>query len=182
MHRRSIEAFHPDCVESVQAGEGSVMFWGCFLYHKMGSFIAVTMNLNQHAFSRIPNDEVLPFAIHLQEKHHLTMPVLQDYNYRVHRAKTMSECRDEQSATLSHLDWPAKSPDLNSVENLWDHLEQTAKPRNKHPRTLVELRNQLTHEWPQIDVQYIHNLVESTSPDSWCYQGKRLRHPLLDKY
>ena len=38
---------------------------------------------------------------------------------------------------LIAISWPPLSPDLNPIENLWDHMKRKIKRRS--PQTLVEL-------------------------------------------
>ncbi|KAJ8938340.1 hypothetical protein NQ318_000132, partial [Aromia moschata] len=84
-----------------------------------------------------------------------------DDNSKVHRARRICDWFNEHLRTLLHLDWPAKSPDLSPIDNLWYMLEQRVKRRNQHPRNLVDLRDQILSEWPKLDETYLHNLVDS---------------------
>ena len=59
------------------------------------------------------------------------------------------------------LPWPAKSPDLNPIEHLWDELERKLRDRPVLPRNLAELRIALTEEWNAIPMARIVRLVNS---------------------
>ncbi|GBO42020.1 hypothetical protein AVEN_38796-1 [Araneus ventricosus] len=117
--------------------------------------------MNQHLYFNILDDQVLPFSQHLNDVYALVTPIFQDDNSTVHRAGSMCDWFDEHSHTLLHLDWPAKSPDLNPIENLWDMLKRRVKRRNQHPRNLVDLRDQILSEWLKLDATYLQNLVDS---------------------
>ncbi|GBM11601.1 hypothetical protein AVEN_180149-1 [Araneus ventricosus] len=82
-------------------------------------------------------------------------------NSTVHRAGRICDWFYDHSHTLLHFDWPAKSPDLNPIENLWDILGQRVKRRNQHPRILVGLRDQILSEWPKLDATDLQNLEDS---------------------
>ncbi|GBM29268.1 hypothetical protein AVEN_155221-1 [Araneus ventricosus] len=117
--------------------------------------------MNQHVYFNIQDDQVLPFSQHLHDEYTLVTPIFQDDNSTVHRAGRICDLFDEHSHTLWHLDWSAKSPDLNPIENLWDMLEQRVKRRNQHPNSLVDLRDQILSEWLKLDGTYLQNLVSS---------------------
>lgn len=57
------------------------------------------------------------------------------------------------------LDWPANSPDLNTIENLSGRLDTITK--NRHCNTEEQLFQSLLEGWRRLDLDYIHNLILS---------------------
>jgi hypothetical protein len=53
------------------------------------------------------------------------------------------------------LPWPASSPDINIIENLWEHLDTKVRSRKVQPHNLDELWQALQEEWASIDIKYI---------------------------
>uniref|UniRef100_A0AAZ3RX87 Tc1-like transposase DDE domain-containing protein n=1 Tax=Oncorhynchus tshawytscha TaxID=74940 RepID=A0AAZ3RX87_ONCTS len=73
---------------------------------------------------------------------------LQHDNDTCHTACSM--CDFLQDRNVSVLPWPAKSPDLNPIEHLWDLLDRRVRARAITPRNVRELAGALVEEWGNI--------------------------------
>ncbi|GFU72259.1 transposable element Tcb1 transposase [Trichonephila clavipes] len=71
-----------------------------------------------------------------------------DDNARPHRANSVDECL--QSEDITHMDWPAYSPDLNPIEHVWDMLGRRIAARQPPPTCLPKLRRASLDEWCNI--------------------------------
>ncbi|GFU96828.1 transposable element Tcb2 transposase [Trichonephila clavipes] len=78
-------------------------------------------------------------------------------NVRPHRANIVDECL--QSEDITRMDWPAYSPDLNTMQNEWDMLGRRIAVRQLPPTCLPELRRALFDEWCNIPQDKIDNLI-----------------------
>ncbi len=58
------------------------------------------------------------------------------------------------------LDWPACSPDLSPIENVWRILKR--KMRQRRPRTVAHLKTCLQEEWDKITPETLHHLVSQS--------------------
>jgi transposase len=68
-----------------------------------------------------------------------------DDNARHHRALVVTDyLRDESIPTLP---WPARSPDLNPIEHIWDIIGRRVRERTPPIHTLNELEQTLHQEW-----------------------------------
>ncbi|GFW73567.1 transposable element Tcb1 transposase [Trichonephila clavipes] len=90
-------------------------------------------------------DEVLESIVRLYAAAVGPTSVLMDDNARPHRADIVDDYL--KSEGISHMAWPAYSPDLNPIENLWDDLNHAVSSRFPPPATLIELETALHEEW-----------------------------------
>jgi transposase len=61
---------------------------------------------------------------------------------------------------INVLPWPFKSPDLNPIEHLWDHLDKPVRQRQPPPQTLDQLCQMLQKEWRTIPRNNVRKLIE----------------------
>ncbi|KFM66501.1 hypothetical protein X975_13432, partial [Stegodyphus mimosarum] len=57
--------------------------------------------------------------------------------------------------------WPAYSPDLNPIENLWDALGRAVSSRFPPPATLIELETALQEEWRLLNSAVVDHIIEN---------------------
>ncbi|GFY24552.1 transposable element Tcb2 transposase [Trichonephila clavipes] len=62
---------------------------------------------------------------------------------------------------IERMDWPARSPDLNPIEHVWDFLGRRLAARTLPPVTIRELRLALQDEWAAMPQQLIDTLILS---------------------
>ncbi|GFU92872.1 transposable element Tcb2 transposase [Trichonephila clavipes] len=66
-----------------------------------------------------------------------------------------------ESEDIERMDWPARSPDLNPIEHVWDFLDRRLAARTLPPVTIRELRLALQDEWAAMPQQLIDTLILS---------------------
>ena len=58
-------------------------------------------------------------------------------------------------------DWPAKSPDVNPNEHLWDDLDQRVRRCPILPSNVIQLRQALIQKWNNIPQAEISTFIRS---------------------
>ncbi|GFS63384.1 transposable element Tcb1 transposase [Trichonephila clavipes] len=71
--------------------------------------------------------------------------VLLHDNARPHRAVIVDDYLDSEG--IARMAWPAYSPDLNPIENLWDALGRAVSSHFPPPAILIELETAQKEEW-----------------------------------
>jgi transposase len=62
---------------------------------------------------------------------------------------------------ITKMDWPAKSPDMNTIEHVWDMLDKRVKARIPPPQTTQALQTMLLEEWDNLPQELIVNNIRS---------------------
>ena len=154
--RRRGERLRDECINEVTSfGGGSVMVWAGFSAHHRTPLHHVQDNLNGQRYrDGILRPLVVPALQQIGQQ-----AVLQDDNARPHRARVVNTFL--QQAGVNRTDWPACSPDLNPIENLWDHLEQRVVRNQPPAQTLQQLLALLQLEWQAIPQHQLRRLTNS---------------------
>ncbi|GFV72765.1 transposable element Tc1 transposase [Trichonephila clavipes] len=85
--------------------------------------------------------------------------VFMDDNATCHRALAVQDCL--YSEGIQRLVWPACSPDLNPIENVWDALGRQVAGRNYPPTNKNTLIRALTEEWDKLPQQLLDNVAQT---------------------
>ncbi len=152
--RTKEEKDHPDCYQQQVQKPGSVMVWGCVSALGKGNLHFCDGTINAEKYIEILEHNMLPSRRHLFQGRPC---IFQQDNAKPHSAHiTKSWLRRKR---VRVLDWPACSPDLSPIENVWRILKR--KMRQRRPRTVAHLKTCLQEEWDKITPETLHHLVSS---------------------
>ena len=62
---------------------------------------------------------------------------------------------------IAILDWPAQSPDLNPIENVWHWIKDRLKEYREPPAGQEELWDRIELLWRQVPVELCKNVIYS---------------------
>ena len=131
------------------------MIWGCMSGLGVGQVYRCKGPMRQYQYIRVLRNHMLPSATVLYGQGQAF--VFQQDNAPCHKARRV--CAFFERSGVEVLDWPAQSPDLNTIEHLWEVLFR--KVQNKKPSNLDVPWQLLQETWVTIPADTIQHLVHS---------------------
>ncbi len=152
--RKSGEAQNPCCLKSSVKFPQSVMIWAAMSSAGVGPLCFLKSTVNAAIYQEMLEHFMLPSADKLYGD--------ADFIFRhdlapAHTAKGTKSWFSDHGVTV--LDWPANSPDLNPIENLWGIVKR--KMRDTRPNNTDELKATVKETWASIPPQQCHKLITS---------------------
>uniref|UniRef100_A0A9J8B307 Tc1-like transposase DDE domain-containing protein n=1 Tax=Cyprinus carpio carpio TaxID=630221 RepID=A0A9J8B307_CYPCA len=152
--RKGGEAHSPSCLKSSVKFPESVMIWGAMSSAGVGPLCFLKTKVTAPIYQEILEHFMLSSADQLFEDADF---IFQQDLAPAHTAKSTKSWLNDH--VVGVLDWPANSPDLNPIENLWGTVKR--KMRNKRPKNADELKATAKESWASIPPQQCHKLITS---------------------
>ncbi|GFX15191.1 transposable element Tcb2 transposase [Trichonephila clavipes] len=103
-----------------------------------------------------------------------------DDNAPCHRTVAVEQIFESED--IERMDWPARSPDLNPIEHVWDFLGRRLAARTLPPVTIRELQLALQDEWAAMPQQIIDTLILSMGRRcETCLAVREIISPIKDR-
>ncbi|GFX31414.1 transposable element Tcb2 transposase [Trichonephila clavipes] len=148
---------HPsNIIERDRYGGRGILVWGGIM---LGSrtdlhiFDAGSVNGTRYC-----NEILLPYVRLFRGAMGLQFLFMDD-NAPCHRTVAAEQLLESED--IERMNWPARSPDLNPIEHIWDFLGRRLVARALPPVTIRELRLALQDEWAAMPQQLIDTLILS---------------------
>ncbi len=152
--RKSGEAQNPCCLKSSVKFPQSVMIWAAMSSAGVGPLCFLKSTVNAAICQEILEHFMLPSADKLYGDADF---IFQQDLAPAHTAKSTKSWFNDHGVTV--LDWPANSPDLNPIENLWGIVKR--KMRDTRPNNADDLKATVKETWASIPPQQCHKLITS---------------------
>lgn len=164
VYRRRGERYAQSCIEErVPFGGGSCMVWGGISMIGRTELVFIDMVRQngriggltaQRYITEVLEAHVVPYMGLIGE----SFTLMQD-NARPHAAAQVRQYCEEFG--IRTMNWPARSPDLNPIEHVWDSLKKAVYARNPMPTTVAALRTSISQEWNNIPQDRLITLIRS---------------------
>jgi transposase len=143
--------------QSVKHGGGGVMVWGCITSQGVGYCCKIDNILDQYLYKNILEDELMKTIEYYEFEPKKV--IFQHDNDPKHTAKSVKEWIQNQE--FKTMVWPAQSPDLNPIENLWSQLKRRLNKYDSPPKGINELWERIQETWNNIQPETCLNLINS---------------------
>lgn len=152
--RKNGEAHTARCLKSSVKFPQSVLIWGAMSSAGVGPLCFIKSRVNAAVYQEILEHFMLSSADELYGDADF---IFQQDLAPAHTAKSTKTWFNDRGITV--LDWPANSPDLNPIENLWGIAKR--KMRDMRPNNAEELKAAIEASWSSITPQQCHRLIAS---------------------
>lgn len=129
------------------------MVWGCVCYDGVGTLTGVEGNINAAKYIDIVDNNLWPvIAAHFTDKPYVYM----DDNAPVHRANAVKAFMENNE--INTTTWPAQSPNLNIIENVWLKIKRSLQRRVTFIHTREDLLAEIRLIWENINIEHVRGL------------------------
>lgn len=142
------------CQGTIKYGGGNIMVWGCVSGQGIGPIHHINGIMDRFQYKNILRDVMLPHA-------EWNMPLMWRFQHDNDPKHTSKHVRDWlERKKVEVIEWPAQSPDLNPIENLWEIVNKRVN-REQVAGNKDKLFEAVQTAWYQIPKQIIDNLIDS---------------------
>lgn len=144
--------------QTVKHGGGNIKLWSCITSQGVGFIVRIEGNLTKEIYLNILKEDL--YATMREYKIDPAKMVFQHDNDPKHTAGIVQKWLSTQKFEV--LDWPAQSPDLNPIENMWATLKKRLFSNYEGPPNgMIELWERVHHTWYHITKEEVQKYIES---------------------
>lgn len=159
--REKGQRYHPNIIKpQCRSGRITASFWGWVSAAGPGEIVLIERTLTAVDYINILEDVLVPSVRALYPADEVPIIRTVEDNSSVHRAGIVRAWYAEHPE-VQRFNWPAKSPDLNIIENVWSELGQGWKPIQRERKEGLCRRVFAAWEELRTRPEYTETLVES---------------------
>ncbi len=131
------------------------MFWGAFGFNGKTDLAVVPTKCDSIGYQNVLKSHLLSQGQKVGGRGW----IFQQDNAPIHSSRSTKDFLASKNVRL--LPWPARSPDLNPIENLWGELARRVYTHGKQYSSVTELQESVIREWNNIPLDVLQNLINS---------------------
>ena len=131
------------------------MVWAAFSFRGKTDVVFIDTNIGAVQYTELLAEHLLPFL----EDAYPRGAVFQQDNAPAHSAMHTRDWFMENEVVT--MDWPARSPDMNPIENAWDILARDVYAHQRQFCTVEDLKEAIKAAWDRIPAETFQNLAKS---------------------
>jgi transposase len=154
--RKKGEGLKPQNTTRSLKHPASQMLWGCMTSQGLGRKIFVKGMINSLKYQEILSEGLL---FTLEDIHSHGEWIFQQDLASPHSSKSTHKWFLDND--INTLEWPANSPDLNPIENVWNRIKFMIRKTKPLPRTKQELQDLISKLWEDFSPNFCENLIKT---------------------
>lgn len=145
-------------LQTVKHIGGNIKVWSCITYDGVGFIVHIEQNLTKEIYKSILEEDLLNSMADYKMKQEDV--IFQQDNDPKHTSKMVREWLSKQKFAV--MDWPAQSPDLNPIENMWSMLKKRLfNNYQAPPKGMTELWQRVSETWYKIKKEECQKVIQS---------------------
>lgn len=136
-------------------GGGTLMVWIGFSRRGKTPIATISTKMNSDNYIELLDSVLIPFMENKMDDNF----IFQQDNAAIHVSKKTMSWFSERNIRV--MEWPARSPDLNPVENLWGILARRVYSGGRQFGTVSALQKCVREEWNKIQQTTLDNLIDT---------------------
>lgn len=144
------DTFHLD-------GSGKVTTWAAISRTGKTAVCFISERMDTQAYCQLLEDILIPFAEEVMDRN----MIFQQQDSAACYAAGETTKRFLTDHRIPTLDWPACSPDLNPLENVWILLRERVFKHGRKFEAIDQLKTAIMEEWDKLDRSMLEAFVDS---------------------